>query len=183
MFKCFVVRVGFPGQPATLGVDSARHAETVEAGQLVCVCRVYVCVSSSLAMQRRACAAISTFLCFVRVQFEAACRAYCNAGETIEISNTAIRCCCCVYMRIVFATVFCFGKNCWSSTTIKLNETIFSVFSVFIFKLVECFLFGEEKKKRKNKWKFFLLLSVDLSIETTVMCPFGKKWEIWVQIW
>lgn len=111
---------------------------TSEAGQLDYYSFMSF-VSSPLALQRRACAAISMFLCFDQVQSEAACRAYCNAAARTTEQRQNDNCkshrkktSWCVRRR-VFVLKFEreIEKNCQQLTK-EIERQSFGIFSDFI---------------------------------------------------
>lgn len=135
-------------------------------------------VSSSLALQCRACAAISIFLCFDEVQSEAACRAYCNAKgyswtERNNNWNSHRKTTSCV-------GVFVLGWENYRET-VRLKFSSFSLSFVFcdFFELC-CFVLSFFLERKE--WYFFVYCQW-LSNNDSDMCPLEKKWEIWVQTW
>lgn len=118
-------------------------------------------ISSSLALQRRACAAISKFLCFDKVQSEAACRAYCNAAGITKQRNKKVKI---AVQEDVVRRCFCF-------------ESTFENFHSY---RILCFVISNCVVLVPNYWKsrsdlYFCLLSVSLFTKDSDMCPLKKK--------
>lgn len=141
---------------SVVGVDPATLPESIRSTAQPRPVNSFV--SSSLALQCRACAAISIFLCFGEVQSEAACRAYCNAKrDTSEQRETTIENRIAKRSRLTCVGVFVFGggerETFRGIQSVRVSRVFPAVLCsvVYFFELccfVASFLVGNRREKR-----------------------------------